>query len=147
MKFEFEKQFGEGTDPWYAKAERWAKKQRYPISFLLLGVIEWLKQKWIDVKIYNTMRDVDRQSEAIKKIWEEDTEENPTSWRQEYLEMKAGLSKLQIQLLKEGPHQLAQAWLLQAMHNDWKRMKGIKEPPSRESGYQTSLKEWLKNYN
>ena len=77
MKFEFEKQFGEGTDPWYAQAERWAKKQRYPISFLLLGVIEWLKNKWIDVKIYNTMRDVDRQSEAIKKIWEEDDRREP----------------------------------------------------------------------
>ena len=69
-----------------------------------------------------------------------------TSWRKEYLDMKAGLSKLQIQLLKEGPHQLAQAWLLQAMHNDYKKMKGIKEPPSRESGYQTSLKEWFKKY-
>ena len=69
-----------------------------------------------------------------------------TLWRQEYLEMKAGLSKFQIQLLKEGPHQLAQAWLLQAMHNDYKKMKGIKEPPSRESGYQTSLKEWFKKY-
>ena len=77
MKFEFEKQFGEGTDPWYAKAERWAKKQRFPISFLLLGVIEWLKNKWIDVKIYNTMRDVDRQADAIKKIWEEDDRTEP----------------------------------------------------------------------
>ena len=77
MKFEFEKQFGEGTDPWYAQAERWAKKQRYPISFLLLGVIEWLKNKWIDVKIYNTMRDVDRQADAIKKIWEEDDRTEP----------------------------------------------------------------------
>jgi hypothetical protein len=57
--------------------------------------------------------------------------------------MKAGLSKSQIRLLKEGPQQLAQAWLLQAMHNDYKKMKGIKEPPSRESGYQTSLKEWF----
>jgi len=46
-------------------------------------------------------------------------------------------------LLKEGPHQLAQAWLLQAMHNDYKKMKGIKEPPSRESGYQTTMKEWF----
>ena len=72
MKFEFEKQFGEGTDPWYAKAERWAKKQRFPISFLALGIIEWLKQKWIDVKVANTMRDIDRQSEEIKKIWEEE---------------------------------------------------------------------------
>ena len=55
--------------------------------------------------------------------------------------MKAGLSKYQIQLLKEGPHQLAQAWLLQAMHNDYKKMKGIKEPPSQESGYQTTMKD------
>ena len=66
-----------------------------------------------------------------------------TQWRQEYLEMKAGLSKSQILLLKEGPTQLAQAWLLQAMHNDYKKMKGIKEPPSRESGYQTTMKEWF----
>ena len=71
MKIEFEKQFGKGVDPWYAKAERWAKKQRFPISFLALGIIEWLKQKWIDVKIANTMREIDRQSEEIKKIWEE----------------------------------------------------------------------------
>ena len=69
---EFEKQFGKGVDPWYAKAERWAKKQRFPISFLALGIIEWLKQKWIDVKVANTMRDIDRQSEEIKKIWEEE---------------------------------------------------------------------------
>ena len=74
MKIEFEKQFGKGTDPWYAKAERWAKKQRFPISFLLLGAIEWLKNKWIDVKIYNNMRDVDRQAEALKKHWEEHDE-------------------------------------------------------------------------
>ena len=69
--------------------------------------------------------------------------EDQTSWRQEYLEMKAGLSKLQIQLLKEGPNQLAQAWLLQAMHNDYNKMKGITPKKSRESGYQTSLKEWF----
>ena len=66
-----------------------------------------------------------------------------TSWRKEYLEMKAGLSKFQIQLLKEGPQQLAQAWLLGAMHQDYKKMKGIKEPPSRESGYQTTMKEFF----
>ena len=71
MKIEFEKQFGKGVDPWYEKAERWAKKQRFPISFLALGIIEWLKQKWIDVKIANTMREIDRQSDEIKKIWEE----------------------------------------------------------------------------
>ena len=68
-----------------------------------------------------------------------------TSWRKEYLEMKAGLSKYQIQLLKEGPTQLAQAWILGAMHNDYKRMKGIKEPPVGR-GYQTTLKEFFKRH-
>ena len=71
MKIEFEKQFGKGTDPWYAKAERWAKKQRFPISFLALGIIEWLKQKWIDVKIENTMRDVDSQAKQLLEEWDE----------------------------------------------------------------------------
>ena len=73
-KIEFYKQFGKGSDPWYAKAERWARKQRFPISFLLLGAIEWLKNFWIDVKIYNNMRDIDRQAEALKKHWEEHDE-------------------------------------------------------------------------
>ena len=72
MKIEFEKQFGKGTDPWYTKAERWAKKQKFPISHLVLGTIEWLKEKWIDVKVANTMRDIDRQSDEIKKIWDEE---------------------------------------------------------------------------
>tara|TARA_A100001391_G_scaffold50817_1_gene30893 strand:+ start:143 stop:463 length:321 start_codon:yes stop_codon:yes gene_type:complete len=76
VEIKFKKQFGKGTDPWYAKAERWAKKQRFPISFLALGIIEWLKQKWIDAKIYNTMKDVDIQVEDIKKTW--DDELNPT---------------------------------------------------------------------
>ena len=45
MKIEFEKQFGKGVDPWYAKAERWVKKKfKNPfIQHLALGFIEWLK--------------------------------------------------------------------------------------------------------
>ena len=72
IKFNFEKQFGKGTDPWYEKAERWAKKQKFPISFLSSGNIAWLKEKWIDVKVANTMRDIDIQAEEIKKIWEDE---------------------------------------------------------------------------
>ena len=72
IKFEKTLLIGSGKITWYMKAERWAKKQRFPISFLALGIIEWLKQKWIDVKVANTMRDIDRQSEEIKKIWEEE---------------------------------------------------------------------------
>ena len=67
----FEKTFGKGTDPWYAQAERWAKKQRFPISFLLLGLIAYLKKLWIDVKIYNTMKDVDRQTDELLQSWKE----------------------------------------------------------------------------
>ena len=99
MKIEFEKQFGKGTDPWYAKAERWAKKQKFPISFLALGFIEWLKNKWIDVKVANTMRDIDRQSEEIKKIWEQYDEEEARQFAPEIIESPSeveGLNDLMI---------------------------------------------------
>ena len=75
MKFEFEKTFGKGTDPWYAKAKRWAKKQRFPISFLLLGIIEYLHKQWVNAKIYNTMKDVDRQTNELLQSWEEEQRE------------------------------------------------------------------------
>ena len=70
-KIEFYKQFGKGSDPWYAKAKRWAKKQRFPISFLLLGIIEYLQRQWINAKIYNTMKDVDRQTDELLHSWKE----------------------------------------------------------------------------
>ena len=74
VNWEFEKQFGKGTDPWYAKAERWIKKKfKNPyLQHLALGFLEWLKQKWIDTKVFNTMRDVDIQVEEIKKTWDEE---------------------------------------------------------------------------
>ena len=74
MKIEFEKQFGKGVDPWYAKAKRWIKKKfRNPyLQHLALGFLEWLKEKWIDAKVYNTMRDVDIQVEEIQKTWDEE---------------------------------------------------------------------------
>ena len=74
VNWEFEKQFGKGVDPWYAKAERWIKKKfKNPyLQHLALGFLEWLKQKWIDTKVFNTMRDVDIQVEEIQKTWEEE---------------------------------------------------------------------------
>ena len=86
MVLNFEKQFGKGVDPWYAKAERWAKKQKFPISFLTLGIITWLKEKWIDVKVANTMRDIDIQAEEIKKIWEQYDEEEAKQFAPEIIE-------------------------------------------------------------
>ena len=72
MKIEFEKQFGKGVDPWYAKAERWAKKQKFPISFLALGIIAYLKKVWINVKVENTMRSVDVDIKKIHELWDEE---------------------------------------------------------------------------
>ena len=76
VNWEFEKQFGKGVDPWYAKAERWAKKQKFPISFLALGLIAYLKKVWINVKIENTMKDVDRQVEDLHELWDEEETNN-----------------------------------------------------------------------
>ena len=98
-QIKFEKQFGQGVDPWYEKANRWAKKQKFPISFLALGFIEWLKNKWIDVKVANTMRDIDRQSEEIKKIWEQYDEEEARQFAPEIIETPSeveGLNDLMI---------------------------------------------------
>ena len=77
MGLNFNKQFGKGTDPWYAKAERWADKQKFPISFLLKGLIAYLKKMWINVKIDNTMSDVDRQAKKLVEQWEEDDRREP----------------------------------------------------------------------
>ena len=72
VKIEFEKQFGKGTDPWYAKAERWAKKQKFPISFLALGLIAYLKKVWINTKIKNEMASVDAQIKQLHEDWDEE---------------------------------------------------------------------------
>ena len=99
MKIEFEKQFGKGVDPWYAKAERWAKKQRFPISFLALGLITWLKEKWIDIKVANTMKSIDIQAEEIKKIWDE---EERKQFAPEYTETPSEVKGLMDMEIKNG---------------------------------------------
>ena len=85
MKIEFEKTFGQGVDPWYDKAERWVKKKfKNPfIQHLALGFIEWLKQKWINIKIENTMKTVDIQAKEIREQWDE---EERKQFAPEYIE-------------------------------------------------------------
>ena len=68
-----------------------------------------------------------------------DSSEN---WREEYQGMKV-LSKYQVDLLQNGPKRLAQSWMMGAMHNDWKKKKGIKEP--EPPNCQSSLEEFLKS--
>ena len=78
MLFSFEKTFGEGVDPWYDKAERWVKKKfKNPyVRHLALGLLEWLKKKWIYAKIENTMQSVDAQAEQLVKEWDQNERSN-----------------------------------------------------------------------
>ena len=73
MKFEykFEHHWG-GEDNWYTKSKRWAKKQPFPLSHLITGLIEWLHKLWIDGKILMAMDDVDRQAKTLLEEWEKD---------------------------------------------------------------------------
>ena len=48
------------------------------------------------------------------------------------------------ELLENGPKSLSQAWLLGALHNEWKKMKGYQDeyPDENEGQLQSSLSEW-----
>jgi len=49
--------------------------------------------------------------------------DSPSDWRQEYLDLKGDtLSPCQQLVLKQGPRSLSQAWALQAMKNDYKKI-------------------------
>ena len=47
--------------------------------------------------------------------------------------------------MRTGPKSLSQAWLLGALHNEWKKMKGYNklEPKRNEGQLQSSLKEFF----
>jgi len=61
------------------------------------------------------------------------------SWRSEYLEMKL-LSDEEVKLLKYGARSLCQSWRLGAMYSDWKKKKGIIDPP--DPVLTSTFKEW-----
>ena len=52
-----------------------------------------------------------------------------SNWRSEYLDLVGyRLKNLQCEVLEKGPKSLSQSWMLGAMHGDWKRIKGYKDP-------------------
>jgi len=64
-----------------------------------------------------------------------------SNWREEYKGYTT--NKRYLELLENGPKSLSQAWLLGALHNEWKKMKGYKDPyDDNEGQYQSSLKEF-----
>ena len=61
-----------------------------------------------------------------------------SNWREEqkpYVQ-----SKLQLEVLENGPSRLAQSWMMQAMKNQWKKRNGYKDPEPPDCS--SSLKEW-----
>ena len=69
-------------------------------------------------------------------------EDDPHAWRKEYMGMKV-LSKMQLELLENGPKSLSQSWHLQALHSNWKKMKGYRDPEPPDC--QSSMDEFFKN--
>ena len=66
-----------------------------------------------------------------------------SNWREE---LKAYTnSKYQLELLENGPRSLSQSWVLQALHQKWKKIKGIKEPEPPDCS--SSFKEWNSKVN
>ncbi len=58
-----------------------------------------------------------------------------SNWREDYKQYTS--NKRHLELLENGPHSLSQAWLLGALHNEWKKIKGYdKLDPKEKKGEQ-----------
>ena len=62
-----------------------------------------------------------------------------SNWREEYKGYTS--SRYELDLLENGPKSLAQSWMMGALHNKWKKMKGYidPEPPDCQSALKESL--------
>ena len=69
-----------------------------------------------------------------------------SNWREEYKSYTS--NKRYIELLENGPNSLSQAWLLGALHNEWKKMKGYDklDPKENVGQNQSSMKEFFDRY-
>ena len=58
------------------KIKRWIRKQKPPLNIILEHLFSFVEKWYVDWKVNETMRDVDRQAEEIVKQWEEEDEKN-----------------------------------------------------------------------
>ena len=49
-----------------------------------------------------------------------------SNWREEYKQYTS--NKKELDLLENGAKSLSQSWILGAMHNKWKKIKGYEDP-------------------
>ena len=65
-----------------------------------------------------------------------------SNWREEYKSYTS--NKRYLELLENGPKQLSQAWILGALYNEWKKIKGYDKYDAKENTgkCQSSFKDW-----
>ena len=68
-----------------------------------------------------------------------------SNWREEYKSYTS--NKRYIELLENGPKSLSQSWLLGALYNEWKQIKGYDklDPKENDGQLQSSMKEFFEN--
>ena len=66
-----------------------------------------------------------------------------SNWREDYKQYTS--NKRHLELLENGPKQLSQAWVLQALYNEWKRIKGYDklDPKENKGQLQSSMKDFF----
>ena len=66
-----------------------------------------------------------------------------SNWREEYKQYTS--NKRYLELLENGPKQLSQAWVLGALHNEWKKIKGYDklDPKENVGQNQSSMQEFF----
>ncbi len=70
--FEFEHHWG-GTPSEVQQLERWGKKQKGVIRFLVLNFfLPWYAKWWLDYKLQREMSSVDRQAKELVNQWNEE---------------------------------------------------------------------------
>ena len=67
-----------------------------------------------------------------------------SNWKEEYKSYTS--NKKHLELLEHGAKSLAQSWILGALYNEWKRVKGYNklDPKENEGQLQSSLQEFFK---
>ena len=66
-----------------------------------------------------------------------------SNWREDYKQYTS--NKRHLELLENGPKQLSQAWVLQALYNEWKKIKGYDklDPEENKGQLQSSMKDFF----
>ncbi len=67
-----------------------------------------------------------------------------SNWREEYKSYTS--NEKHLELLENGPKSLSQSWILGALYNQWKKVKGYNklDPKENEGQLQSSMGEFFK---